>query len=91
LSFKKCNDKCVSRRAFRIRVKHISGQTIKRATVFVNGKRVKVLRGRRLTAPVKLTGLPKGTFRVRIRVVTSKGRVVNTTRAYHTCVAKKKS
>ena len=88
LKFKRCNDKCVSRRNFRIRVKRPSGQTVKRATVFVNGKRVKVLRGRRLTAPVKLTGLPKGTFRVRVRVVTNKGRVISSTRTYHTCANK---
>lgn len=62
-----------------------------KATVYVDGRRVKVLRGRRLTAPVRLTGLPQGRFTVKIVAVTKSGRVVRDTRKYRTCVPPKKA
>ncbi|HEV3227978.1 MAG TPA: CocE/NonD family hydrolase [Solirubrobacteraceae bacterium] len=78
---------CVSRRSFLIRLRHPSGQRLVRATVLVNGRRVKVLRGARLRAPVDLTGLPRGTFKVQIWSVTNRGVRIHETRTYHTCVA----
>ena len=91
-SFTLCNlGPCVSRRLFRIRVRNQPGtDDAVRATIFVNGRRVKVVRGRRLTAPVRLTGLPQGRFRVRIVAVTRSGRVVRETRRYRTCVPTKR-
>ncbi len=56
----------------------------------VNGKKVKTLRGKRLKAPVKLAGLPKGTYRVVVTVRTKKGKTLRTARTYRTCVPKKK-
>src|SRR5436305_3270611 len=56
---------CASRRAFRIRLHEPRHGKLLRATVYVNGRRVRVVRGRRLTAPVNLRGLPKGSYRVR--------------------------
>lgn len=90
LRFRVCDDKCQSRRKFRIHLAKPAGQTIRKATVFVNGKRVKVVRGRRLSAPVRLTGLPKGRFKVRIRILTRTGKIVSSTRKYRTCVPRKK-
>ena len=58
--------KCVSRRRFRIRLRRARGVKLVSATVHVNGKRVKVVRGRRLTSTVDLRALPKGRFKVRI-------------------------
>ena len=55
--------RCVSRRAFRIRLRKRSGVTYRSATVSVNGRRVKVVKGKRLTAPVDLRGLPAGRVR----------------------------
>ncbi len=87
-NFRRCAT-CVSRRAFRIRVKKLKGgEGIRSATVFVNGKRVKVVRGKRLRAPVVLTGLPKGRFKVKITAVTLAGRKVSDTRTYRTCTKK---
>jgi uncharacterized repeat protein (TIGR01451 family) len=80
--------KCVSRRHFRIRLVQPKGIKLVSATVLVNGKRVKVVRGRRLTAPVDLRGLPKGRFRVKIIVKTSDGRMLRSARRYRTCVPK---
>lgn len=84
------NKKCVSRRNFRIRIKKPkNGTTIVSAIVTVNGKRVKTLRGKRVTAPVDLRGLPKGTFTVKITVLLSNAKVIRGTRKYRTCAGKK--
>ena len=82
--------KCVSRRRFRIRLRRARGVKLVSATVHVNGKRVKVVRGRRLTSTVDLRSLPKGRFKVRITVVTSTGKKLSQTRRYRTCVPKKR-
>lgn len=91
-SFTTCDlGKCVSRRAFRIRVKKVKGgDEVVSAAVLVNGRTVTVVRGRRLTAPVKLTGLPEGRFTVQVTATTRSGRTVRDTRAYRTCVPKRK-
>src|SRR3954470_6461756 len=78
--------RCASRRRFRIHLR----RGLRSATVVVNGKRVKVLRGARLRAPVDLRGLPKGTFRVTVTGRNARGRIVRSARSYRTCVAKKK-
>jgi hypothetical protein len=86
-AFKRCSA-CVSRRSFVIHLVKPHGEALAAAQVFVNGKRVKVLTGKRLRARVTLTGLPQGTYTVRIRVVTVTGRVASSTRTYHTCLLK---
>src|SRR4030095_14362554 len=80
--------RCVSRRRFPIRLVQPGGVTLVSATVQVNGKRVKVLKGKRLTARVDLRGLPKGRFTVKITVKTSDGWTLKSTRRYRTCVPK---
>lgn len=82
--------RCVSRRRFRIRIRRPGGIKIEQAIVFVNGKRVRVVRGKRLRAPVDLRGLPKGQFRVAITVITSTGRVLRGSRKYRTCTKKRR-
>jgi len=83
--------RCVSRRAFRIRIRKAPrGDRLRSAVVTVNGKRVKTLRGKRLIAPVSLKGLPKGTFRVTVTAKTKRGRTLRSARTYRTCVPKRK-
>lgn len=82
--------KCVSRRNFKIRLREPAGDALASATVFVNGKRVKVVRGERLTARVDLRGLPKGRYKVRIVAKTVLGRTMKGTRKYRTCVPGRK-
>ena len=77
---------CVSRREFRIRLRVPRGKTAVSATVRVNGKQVKVVRGRRLRAPVLLRGLPKGKITVKITIRLKGGKKVNGTRRYNTCI-----
>jgi len=90
------NKKCVSRRKFRIRIRQPGGIKIQTALVFVNGSKVKVLKRKvfrklRHTAGVNLRGLPLGTFKVRIVVLTTDGDTIKGTRTYHTCTKKRKS
>jgi hypothetical protein len=80
--------RCVSRRAFRIRLKEPRGDALRTASVFVNGRRVTIRRGKRLTAPIVLRGLPKGRFAVRITARTVLGRTITGTRRYRTCTPK---
>ena len=76
---------CVSRRNFRIRLRVPVGSTVRSARVIVNGERVAVSYGTRLTAPVDLRGLPRRQIKVRIRIVTTRGSVLTGTRTYWTC------
>lgn len=77
---------CVSRRAFRIRLRVPRGRTAVSARVRVNGKQVQVVRGRRLKAPVVLRGLPKGKVTVQITIRLKGGKTVKGTRRYNTCI-----
>lgn len=82
---------CVSRRRFRIRLRIPKGVAASSAEVHVNGKRVRVVKGNRLTAPVDLRGLPKGRFTVRITVKLVDGRSIRGQRAYRTCAPKRRA
>ena len=64
---------CASRRHFRIHLRNHGLHPLK-ATVFVNGKRVKVVKGTHLSSAIDLRGLPKGTIRVRITIRYREGR-----------------
>ena len=90
---------CASRRSFRIRLRAPKGQRLRSATLYVAGKRVSVrshgklhstLRGTLLRAPVNLTGLPSGSFTVRVEAVTTSGKHLVDLRRYRTCAAKTK-
>ncbi|MBI5104036.1 MAG: hypothetical protein HZB46_03440 [Solirubrobacterales bacterium] len=82
--------RCVSRRSFRIRLRIPRGLRVTSADVVVNRKRVKVVKGRRLTAPVDLRNLPKGRFSVKITVRLADGRTISGTRKYRTCAPKRR-
>ena len=81
---------CSSRRSFTIRVKKTKLRTAKvvSAKIYVNKKLVTTRKGKRLTAPVVLKGLKKGTYRVIIKAKLTDGRTVTDVRVYHTCVKK---
>jgi hypothetical protein len=79
---------CSSKRRFIIRIRTHHAHLVS-ATITVNGKLVKTLHGKRITAPVDLRGLPRGGFTVRIRVRAADGRVFTGKRVYHTCAPRK--
>jgi hypothetical protein len=81
--------RCASRRAFSIRVRAPRGQRLRSARVYLNGKRVRVLKGARLRARIDLRRLPKGIARVRIVAVTRSGRTITESRRYRTCVPRR--
>ena len=82
--------RCVSRRNFAIRVRRPRGTRLRSARVYVNGKRVRTLRGRRIHARVNLRGLPRGTFTVKIQAITRGGRRLTELRRYRTCVPRRR-
>jgi hypothetical protein len=82
---------CRSRRDFSIRLRKPKRGRIKTARVYVNGKRVKTLRGRRVRARVNLRGLPRGRYTVRVVVTTTRGQRIVTKRRYRTCVPKRRA
>jgi hypothetical protein len=79
------NRRCLSTRRFRIRIRKVKGITLAAVAVYLNGKPVKVFKGKRLTARIDLRGLPRGTVRVRIEAATTDGRLIRHTRKYRTC------
>jgi hypothetical protein len=84
------NKKCVSRRNFRIRLVQPAGDPLVSAVVSINGHRVKVVKGSRLTSQIDLRGLPRGTIKVKIVATTKSGRTVTAKRTYHTCVKRRR-
>lgn len=80
---------CASKRSFRIRIRTRRSDPIVKAVVSVNGRRVRTLRGKRITAPVVLAGLPKGRYTVKIVATTKSGRKKSGTRRYYTCTPKR--
>ncbi len=83
---------CRSRRNFVIHLRRArKPDHVTSATVLVNGRRVKVVTGKRLKARVDLRGLPKGTFRVMVTESTKRHQTRRSARTYHTCVPRKKA
>ena len=81
------NNRCVSRRYFRIKLRQRYWPVI--AAVTVKMPRVtRVLRRRPWGTIVDLRGLPKGRFVVRITALTTSARTIRGTRTYRTCRGK---
>ena len=81
---------CVSRRRFRIHLRNVKGNKIVRAQVKLNGKTTRSVKGKALSLPIDLRGLPKGRFRVEIVTTDKSGKRVVGRRTYRTCVPGKK-
>jgi hypothetical protein len=83
--------RCLSRRSFTIRLKEPPGDALSTASVFLNGKRVQIRRGDRITAPIVLKGLPKGRYTVKIVAKTVLGKTISGSRKYRTCAKRRHS
>ena len=77
---------CLSRRRFTMRVRLPRGFTPVSARVFVDGKRVKVVKGKRLRATVDLQGKLAKKVKVEIAVRGTNGKTLVGSRTYRTCV-----
>jgi hypothetical protein len=82
--------KCLSKRHFTIHIRRYPHITYVLALVFINHHKVKTARSRsgQFSAPIDLRGFPKGTFPVKITVITTTGGIITGTRTYHTCHSK---
>jgi hypothetical protein len=77
---------CVNRKRFIIHLHAPPGARLRYAHLYVNGVRVRAVRGRRARRRIVLRGLPKGQFTVQIIARTRDGRLIRSIRTYHTCV-----
>lgn len=84
--------KCLSKRHFTIHIRRYPGISYAQAIVFLNRRLVRSIRSRKgqFSAPIDLRGFPKGTFPVKITVITTTGSIISGTRTYHTCRSKLK-
>jgi beta-glucosidase len=79
---------CASRRSILVHLRGVRRTRVRRVTVVVNGRRQKVLGGRRSAVRVRLTGRPRGLYRIRLVIRTRAGHNVVDGRAYRTCTKK---
>jgi hypothetical protein len=82
--------RCLSRRTLRLRLKAPKGTGIAFARITVPRKAPLTIRGRKISAPVNLRGLPKGKFKVSFRITLLDGRVVKGSRTYRTCAPQRR-
>jgi sugar lactone lactonase YvrE len=79
------NTPCTHLHKIVLRVRQRGRIHLRSVVVYINGHRVRRLRGRRVTAPITLTHLPSGAFRVRIVGITKSGRKLTVRRSYRNC------
>jgi hypothetical protein len=80
---------CLSKRAFLVHPRAPKGVKLVSVEVQINGKTVKKGKLSDHATNVSLVGLPKGTFRVGLITRSSRGKVYEEVRVFHTCVPKK--
>jgi hypothetical protein len=81
---------CAGRGSFTIHFYDLRGtEHLVAARVYVNGKQVAVRRGRRLTAPIHVLGLPRGAIKILVTARTNRHRQLVYKRTYPACRASK--
>jgi plastocyanin len=78
---------CAPRRSYRIRLRHPTG--LSTAKVFVNGKRVATIRSTKLASRIRVRGLPRGRFTLKVEVTRLDGSRLVGKRRVRTCPASK--
>jgi pimeloyl-ACP methyl ester carboxylesterase len=73
--------RCVRKRRFTV----FLGRNLKRATATLNGRRLRIRRGRVWRAVVDLRGRSRRSFTLRVRATTRDGRTIKLTRRYRIC------
>ncbi len=84
--------RCVSHHRFTLHIRRPKGMTLTAVRVFINGARVRLLRGKKITGTVTLRRVPQGRFEVSVSVLTGGGAAVSLSRTqrYRTCARKLK-
>jgi hypothetical protein len=77
---------CLSRRKFVVHPRAPKGVKLVSVEVQINGKLKKRGKLSKRATTVSLVGLPKGTFRVALITKSSKGKIYEDIRTFHTCV-----
>src|SRR5947209_2507193 len=80
--------RCTTRRALRVSLRGLRGRRLRTVTVYVNGRRVRRLRGGRVPRWITLRRLPGVLLTVRVVATRKGGRRIVRTRRYHTCVGR---
>jgi endoglycosylceramidase len=81
--------RCARRRTLTVRISRRAGVRIASATIYINGKRVRVVRGRALRRTITLHNLPRGRLRLKVVVRTTTGRRLVARRTYPACRAQR--
>jgi sugar lactone lactonase YvrE len=76
---------CVKVASVRLRVSQQGRVRVRSATVYVNGRRVKQLRGAAVTAPFVLSHLPRSSFTIKVVALTTSGRKLVSSKHYGNC------
>jgi hypothetical protein len=76
---------CTRRRSIRFELRRPRGTKLRRAVVYVNKRRVRTLRGSRITRPFRVRISTRRTSRIRILVTTVNGGRTNIRRTYRRC------
>jgi hypothetical protein len=80
---------CARRRTLAVRITRRAGVRIASATIYINGRRVRVVRGRALRRTITLHNLPRGRLRLKVVVRTTTGRRLTARRTYPACAAQR--
>ncbi len=81
------DERCLEAGELTIHVKRVKGITYRSVSVEVDGRRAAEAKGRHITAPLELRGLPSGPYTVKVTIVTATGRRLIGTRSYQRCTA----
>ncbi len=82
--------KCLSRRQLTLTLrKRKTGSKVTAVAVTIGKGKAKTYKGAKLKLPVRLTGLPKGTFKVKVVVTLADATKLTLKRTYKTCAVKK--
>jgi hypothetical protein len=77
---------CLSRRHFLVHPRAPKGVKLVSVEVQINGKFVKKGKLDKHATNISLVGLPKGTFKIALITTSSKGKIYEEVRTFHTCV-----
>jgi hypothetical protein len=76
---------CVARRSLVFRIRQRGRVRLRSAAIYINGKRVKTVRGRALTGRIVLRRIPRGRFTLKVVARTTKGKKLTTRKRYRNC------
>jgi endoglycosylceramidase len=76
---------CARRRSISFRIARSRGVRVASATIYLNGRRVRVVRGRALRRTITVRNLPRGKLRLKIVARTTTGRRLIARRTYPAC------